>query len=894
MAYEGDCMALGAHTIAIHRPGTTGRRVVRSLTACDVCTCVRNTSLDTVIVTCPPGTSLNSPVPADIVNGFRNLAIANLSGLGSGVFSQLSGLTFLYIGGSVSLLPANAFLGLANLQTLMLDGLGVRHIDALAFNGLAALSHLDLSNNLITSLEPNTMRNLTSLTFTSFSGNLLTSVTGMFTSNPLQRLDLSRNRLSLLTPDSLVNITTLQTLNLANNNITLLQRGSLSSVFAESLPQNFWYFPQLSSPFQAPNLKPSLTLAGNPLQSLHESVLGALPSSIFVNLTDGTSNITLSTCCGLEWLRLYTAQLVWAPASIFCTDNGVTTAIEALPAGILCPCLNESLPNIGNSTDNILNCNATPAVRFQSESLTNDGVCQTYCPPGYRIENVYNSIGHVSTQMCTFRTTENPLGVFQIQLQESRCQLCSDPNCLSCPGSQRECIKCNSTYFLFASSCVASCPIGFFSTRGVCTSCGLQCDQCNSTMPGVCSQCSPGHGLSSDSQHCYPCQRSDCSNCNSDFQTCSICRSPFFLFDGGCVASCPDGLVPSQSACVPAPASSSLTRGQVAGIIVGVLLAVAIAAACFFLYCRRRAVLESELTMRLLQTQEEVTLLQQAWTIDWSELTIGNPIGKGAHGVVLSAVWSSLPVAVKKLSPASAPAPKDSSFNSEVSFMRTLRHPNIVIFFGAGTAADGAPFLVTERMGFSLTGVLQQHPDLDWDTKYRFAYHAAVGMMYLHGLNRCHRDLKSSNLLVSSDMHVVKVADFGTSKFMHGAASKSPDISTRLDMTQTQGVGTPLWMAPEILAGEAYDLRCDIYSYGIVLWEIATHDIPWRHLADTLRTLEDLRTHVLANKRPPLSMHVPDAYRALVVCCWDADPARRPPFSSVVLSKIFRAASTLP
>jgi hypothetical protein len=165
-------------------------------------------------------------------------------------------------------------------------------------------------------------------------------------------------------------------------------------------------------------------------------------------------------------------------------------------------------------------------------------------------------------------------------------------------------------------------------------------------------------------------------------------------------------------------------------------------------------------------------------------------------------------------------------------------------------------------------------------------------------------------------------------------------------------------MAPEILAGEAYDLRCDIYSYGIppppsththtlhtlhslflpphtpsshppppppppsilsifsisfsflsllhhalfpsltlpgiVLWEIATHDVPWRHLADTLRTMEDLRTHVLANKRPPLSMHVPDAYRALVVCCWDADPARRPPFSSVVLSKIFRAASTLP
>jgi len=107
-----------------------------------------------------------------------------------------------------------------------------------------------------------------------------------------------------------------------------------------------------------------------------------------------------------------------------------------------------------------------------------------------------------------------------------------------------------------------------------------------------------------------------------------------------------------------------------------------------------------------------------------------------------------------------------AEFQSEVAFLRMLRHRNIVFFFGAGQAeSDGVPFLVTEYMQRgALSGILYDTSiELDWPRRTSFAIDAARGLAFLHSQDppRIHRDVKSANFLVT-DAWVVKVADFGT------------------------------------------------------------------------------------------------------------------------------------
>ena len=98
-----------------------------------------------------------------------------------------------------------------------------------------------------------------------------------------------------------------------------------------------------------------------------------------------------------------------------------------------------------------------------------------------------------------------------------------------------------------------------------------------------------------------------------------------------------------------------------------------------------------------------------------------------------------------------------AALDHEASTLQAVRHAHIVQFWGAGTLADGSPFLVTELMDLgSLTGVLQRAP-LDWTTKGRFALEIAQGMALVHSLHRMHRDLKSGNVLVKLDNGEMRV-----------------------------------------------------------------------------------------------------------------------------------------
>jgi len=100
----------------------------------------------------------------------------------------------------------------------------------------------------------------------------------------------------------------------------------------------------------------------------------------------------------------------------------------------------------------------------------------------------------------------------------------------------------------------------------------------------------------------------------------------------------------------------------------------------------------------------------------------------------------------------------------------------------------------------------------------------ALGMTYLHGRKVVHCDLKSSNILIDSNWGV-KLCDFGLSRIVYKHKRKN-----------VQRVGTPHWMAPEILRGDSNDEASDVYSFGMVLWELVTGEIPYHHLSVKLIT----------------------------------------------------------
>lgn len=276
-----------------------------------------------------------------------------------------------------------------------------------------------------------------------------------------------------------------------------------------------------------------------------------------------------------------------------------------------------------------------------------------------------------------------------------------------------------------------------------------------------------------------------------------------------------------------------------------------------------------------------------------NQITLGRRLGAGAFGEVYLGLYSGTLVAVKSLF--DTETENGTSFQSEATILTLLRHPNIVLFMGVVTEPDKLWFITEYCARGSLHKLLQDEtlfpPDIVTQLTLEIAVDISRGITYLHGHSSpiLHRDLKAANVLVSESLEA-KVADFGESIIRSKVKKASPIV------------GTVQYTAPEVLRAEGYTASADIYSLGMVLWQLGTHQTPFRQINPVqvgyAVSFEGMRPDVgdiplaFTNKMvKPTSTSINHAdfevshrrgndvmsnYRALVQQCWAEDPTERP------------------
>jgi Tol biopolymer transport system component len=254
---------------------------------------------------------------------------------------------------------------------------------------------------------------------------------------------------------------------------------------------------------------------------------------------------------------------------------------------------------------------------------------------------------------------------------------------------------------------------------------------------------------------------------------------------------------------------------------------------------------------------------------------IESPIGAGGMGEVYRAVDTRLGRDVAlKIMPGSFSSDSDRlrRFEQEARAVAALNHPNILAVFDIGQH-DGSPFLVSELLeGESLRSVLDRGP-LPQRKTIEYGVQIAHGLAAAHEKGIVHRDLKPENIFVTKDGRI-KILDFGLAKLAEASADE-PNGATLMTAGTAAGVvlGTPGYMAPEQVRGQAADARTDIFAFGAVLYEMLSGSRAFRRdtPAETMTAALREDPAELSTSAQPVS----PALDRIVRRCLEKNPAER-------------------
>ena len=343
---------------------------------------------------------------------------------------------------------------------------------------------------------------------------------------------------------------------------------------------------------------------------------------------------------------------------------------------------------------------------------------------------------------------------------------------------------------------------------------------------------------------------------------------------------------------------STCGTGCILGIVFGAIFLICISAALvFFFYVRRNPKKRSGRTpsQRGLLSPLGRSFLSNGssgsigpftpssgvMNIDFEEeVVLEELIGSGGFGSVYKGTWRSAEVAIKLMYGVfeNENSRELENFAQEVTVLSRLHHPHIIEFYGACLTPPHV-CLVEELAVCSLYARLHDDTCTDKNVKGPFgtplkyddilniADEIADALAYLHP-SVVHRDLKSQNVLLDSNGRS-KVCDFGIAKF------KEKTFLT----TKNVQAGTPAYMAPELFRAQEASEMVDVFSFGVLLWECFTGEIPW----NTHSPLQVIFAITVEERRLPLPDSMPVFLRDLIHECWLEQPTARPKFNDILL-----------
>ncbi|XP_043503571.1 mitogen-activated protein kinase kinase kinase 11-like isoform X5 [Polistes fuscatus] len=264
--------------------------------------------------------------------------------------------------------------------------------------------------------------------------------------------------------------------------------------------------------------------------------------------------------------------------------------------------------------------------------------------------------------------------------------------------------------------------------------------------------------------------------------------------------------------------------------------------------------------------------------IDFEELQLEEVIGVGGFGKVYRGFWQKHEVAVKaaRQDPDEEPSVILENVRQEAKLFWLLKHENIVQLEGVCLKMPNMCLVMEYARGGSLNRVLSGRkirPDVlvDW------AIQIARGMDYLHNkapVSLIHRDLKSSNVLLSEPIEnddlqykTLKITDFGLAREVYKT-------------TRMSAAGTYAWMAPEVIKKSTFSKASDVWSYGVLLWELLTGETPYKGI-DALAVAYGVAVNKLTL---PIPSTCPQPWRCLMEACWSSDSHCRPGFAEILLA----------
>jgi hypothetical protein len=253
-------------------------------------------------------------------------------------------------------------------------------------------------------------------------------------------------------------------------------------------------------------------------------------------------------------------------------------------------------------------------------------------------------------------------------------------------------------------------------------------------------------------------------------------------------------------------------------------------------------------------------------------------LGRGGMGAVYRARDMRLDrlVALKVVRPELLGDPEARRrFRREAQIVARLQHPSIVAVYDYGTFPDGGAYLVMELVrGEDLRRVLQREGRIEADRALRILTSVCTAIEAAHREGVLHRDLKPENILLPGGKVDVKVLDFGVAKVMEDRRDAAPAVGAESATLLTAAgmiVGTPAYMAPEQFHGMPADARTDVFSLGIIAYEMLSGELPFGR-----GSLAEVVLAQARGVRPMPEAVVPPALDRAVRAALDPDPDRRP------------------